>query len=167
MHRCYDDILSRITRPPRWFDEHAVPRFEAFVPHDIADIYADECCLLLIACQNCGHHFEVAMSSSTHDRIREAAIRAGLAGEKMPSEIPDATLAQAVTSKSIGYGDPPNVGCCPAGPTMSSDSVCVLQYWSRRSGSREWKRDETLEVVLETEWIGPPPDEVGEDGNPR
>jgi len=41
----YEDILSRIAEPPRWFDEQGVPRYCEFAPHCIANIYADECAL--------------------------------------------------------------------------------------------------------------------------
>lgn len=35
----YDDILNRITDPPLWWDEHAVPRFVPFEPKYMANIY--------------------------------------------------------------------------------------------------------------------------------
>jgi hypothetical protein len=36
----YEDILSRIAEPPRWFDEQGVPRYCEFAPHRIANIHA-------------------------------------------------------------------------------------------------------------------------------
>ena len=36
----YEDILSRIAEPPRWFDEQGVPRYCEFAPHRIANIYS-------------------------------------------------------------------------------------------------------------------------------
>jgi DNA-directed RNA polymerase subunit N (RpoN/RPB10) len=64
----YEDILSRIAEPPRWFDEQGVPRYCDFAPHHIANIYADECALLAIACQSCGRPFIVAHTQNSNPR---------------------------------------------------------------------------------------------------
>jgi hypothetical protein len=138
MNHNYDDIRSRIQEPPKWFDECAVPRYSDFAPHEVSDIYAHEAALVLIACQSCGQRFKVAFSRPTNGGL--AAI---LSGKKSP------TLAERIKDKSLHYGDPPNVGCCPAGPTMNSDPILVLEYWSRPSF--EWVRDHQLEIPLEGE----------------
>jgi len=127
MHRCYHDILSRIEQSPDWFDEYSVPRYGAFTPDQIANIYADECLLLRIECQQCGHPFDVAVSS-----YRE-----------------EITLAQRVEAQTVSYGDPPNIECCAAGPTMSSVSKRVIQFWVKhRYPEYCWKRAPSLEIEV-------------------
>src|ERR1700681_1058651 len=64
----YEDILSRIAEPPRWFDEQGVPRYCDFAPDRIANIHARECALLAIECQSCGRPFIVALDGSTANR---------------------------------------------------------------------------------------------------
>jgi DNA-directed RNA polymerase subunit N (RpoN/RPB10) len=59
----YEDILSRISEPPRWFDEQGVPRYCEFAPDRIAN--ARECALLAIECQSCGRPFIVALDDTT------------------------------------------------------------------------------------------------------
>jgi hypothetical protein len=53
MHNYYKDIISKIPEEPQWFDEEAVPRYCPFTPDKLANIYADECALVLIQCQGC------------------------------------------------------------------------------------------------------------------
>ena len=127
MNNPYTDIRSRIPEPPRWWDENAVPRYCDFSPSEAADIYAEECALVRIACQACGEAFDVCFSSSALSRVR---------GEQ--------GVAEDIRSNGLAFGDPPNSRCCPAGPTMSSDTVRVLEYWRRAPW--EWTRDATLEV---------------------
>ncbi len=127
MHRYYDDILNRVAEQPRWFDEVAVPRFGDFTPEAIADIYADRCVLMQIECQRCGKSFDVAMSRSMAAVLEQ-----------------DYTLWEHVDS--LHYGDPPNVRCCAAGPSMNSTSVRVIEAWER-DGSR-WHRLQQYEISL-------------------
>lgn len=133
MNHHYNDIRSRIPEPPTWFDENAVPRYEPFAPVATADIYAKEAVLLEIACQNCGHRFHVCMA---HDGALDQVLR------KRPP------LREQITAGSIHYGDPPNVECCPAGPTMNCEDLRVLEYWHLPNVTEEWVRDPALEVVL-------------------
>lgn len=126
MNRNYRDILSRIDVAPLWFDECAVPRFCEFSPHEIADIYADECALVLISCQSCEREFHVAMSSKGSRTYR--------------------SLADGAAAGTVHFGDPPNVGCCLAGPSMTSNDLRVLQFWRRAQFA--WERVPELERVL-------------------
>lgn len=126
MHHHYADIRNRIDEEPRWWDEYGTPRYCEFGPHETADIYRAEACLLLIQCQNCGRTFQVCMSWSPWE------------GE--PS------LAQQVESRRIHYGDPPNVGCCAAGATMNCIDVRVLEFW--HEGDAEFERVPELEKEL-------------------
>jgi hypothetical protein len=171
MHHDYQDIRSRIAEEPKWFDEHAVPRFNNFEPSEIANIYAEECALVLIKCQNCDHEFKVAFSFGTLDKMDhgETVLRNMLSELAWP-QTKDAyvvmrkeayarawglTLAERIRLKNIGYGDPPNIWCCAAGPTMTSDTVRVLEYWRRYESDTEgnvksidWTRYPELEIDL-------------------
>ena len=133
MNHHYSDIRDRIAEEPTWWDEDAVPRYCKFAPSEVSNIYAEEVVLLLIACQSCGHEFPVALSRASHGGL-SAIVR----GIKTP------TLTELVRSGSIWYGDPPNIYCCPAGPTMTSDTIKVLEFW-RRQTIGGWIRDEELE----------------------
>lgn len=132
----YADIRERIKEEPLWFDEAAVPRYVHFSPDHLSDIYAREAALVLIACQACQKRFKVAFARNDMDDIRAA--RDG----QEPR-----TIAAQIRQNVIHYGDPPNVGCCPAGPTMNSDPLRVLEYWLRNAATdHEWRRDESLEI---------------------
>jgi hypothetical protein len=96
----------------------------------LGHIYADQACLFVVACQCCQTRFKVAASWSSSDLI----VR------KVPS------LVQQVTDETLHYGDPPNMGCCSAGPTMNSEPVRVLEFWARSNAAREWLRVPKCEV---------------------
>lgn len=124
MHQIYEDIIGKLG-DPQWWDEVGVPRYCTFEPSKKSNIYHDEVCLLTIECQACRRSFLVAMSS------------------KSPS------LADSVRLKEIHYGDPPNIQCCPAGPTMNSIPRRVEQYWRRIRGS--WVRYFEFEQTIPCE----------------
>jgi len=134
MHCTYKDIRERLGEP-LWWDEFAVPRYCEFRPSEAANIYAWECCLLEIACQNCGKRFLVCMSWSSWAEIM---------GKPTPM------LAERIRSSVLGYGDPPNAGCCSAGPTMSSDVLRVVEYWARVDFGG-WKRNRLYEKTFTEE----------------
>jgi hypothetical protein len=138
VNRCYFDLLALTSASPLWFDEHAVPRFCEFSPDQIGNIYAAECCLLLIACQACERQFLAAVSIDEIGLIR-------LGHQKRP---PPPWL----TASDLEYGDPPNVECCPAGPTMNSVPLRVVEAWDRHEG-HEWKRRPEREGPIECEWM--------------
>jgi hypothetical protein len=131
MNNPYQDIRNKLGYPI-WWDEHAVPRYCAFTPEEFADIYAREGCLLEIACQNCGRRFKVAMSSSVFDQL---------------------DLSLRVKYNTIHYGDPPNVGCCAAGPTMNSVPLRVLRFYRREPKRDRWQRVPELEKDVACEWV--------------
>lgn len=133
MHHHYNDITSRILAPPMWYDENAVPRYCDFAPDEVADIYATEVALVEIACQDCGQRFNVAFS---WDRVEWV--------KGVPRLHEAMTLADV---KRLHYGDPPNAGCCPAGPTMNCDDLRVLEFW-RKDEAFTWTRIPELEVAL-------------------
>jgi len=138
MKHYYEDILKLTKREPIWFDENAVPRYCEFSPKVIADIYADECSLVLIQCQSCHTEFKVAFSDEKFS-IRKM-ITESFVGRKL------STLAESIRGHQIHYGDPPNMRCCPAGNTMNCDDIKVLEYWRRSKFG--WKRIRKLEIVL-------------------
>lgn len=88
----YADIIERIPEPPLWWDEFGVPRYRAFAANRVGNVYAREAVLFEVACQACGRQFRVALSSG-----------------KAPS------IADAIRSKELHYGDPPNVKSAPPG----------------------------------------------------
>lgn len=137
MHQSYEDIRRRIG-VPLWHDEHGVPRYDPFEHGLCADIYADECALVSIACQNCGERFNVAFSESPLTRLRIETRDLG------------PTPAEQIRDGSIHYGDPPRRNCCPAGATMNCLDLMVLEYW-RRGDDFTWQRDGSLEVDVATE----------------
>jgi len=140
MHEYYKDIINKIAEEPQWFDEFAVPRYCEFGPRRLADIYANVCALVLIACQSCGEQFKVAFSQNAMDKVRYKLM---FPDKELPS------LAAQIKAKTIHYGDPPNIECCPAGPTETCINIKVLQYWKR--DKFEWVRDKSLEIEIEEE----------------
>lgn len=138
MHHHYNDIRSRIPEEPTWFDEHAVPRYCPFSPNETADIYADECALLEVHCQSCERPFMVAVTCKSFDRYDFATKTRGL------------SLADRVVARKLSYGDPPNVDCCPAGPTMNGVEVRVVEFW--RKERLKWSRAPDLEVDVTPDW---------------
>jgi hypothetical protein len=178
MNHDYQDILDLIVEPPRWWDEHAVPRWCEFHPEATANIYADEALLMLIECQDCGHEFHVCMSVSRSDvmmrafdrrsyeaweLLQRAAKRASKADgvlidldavEKIVNDdIASYTLADAVRDGEIHYGDPPNAcpADCAAGATMNSVPKRVVEFWSRDSVEGQKFREWTRHPELEIE----------------
>ena len=147
----YEDILSRIAEPPRWFDEQGVPRYCDFAPDRIANIHAQECALLAIECQSCGRPFIVALDAGTanHNVISPPK-----------KEREWRSLADIIRSHQIEYRDPPNVACCGVGAMQTSTTRRVLEYWERiqetykdpdtgillSRGRRNWTRDHSLEI---------------------
>jgi hypothetical protein len=151
VYQCYDDILSRIAEEPVWFDEHAVPRYCQFAPDKLANIYAHEAVLAEITCQVCKRVFRVAFSSANWN---------------------SGTIADAIRSQTLHYGDPPNVECC-GNADMNSEPRKVIEYWrrwdpkyiQRRGGmdvisdpaASNWDRDHTLEIDIKhsPDWVDP------------
>lgn len=127
MYVDYYDIVGRISEDPKWWLD-GVPRYCDFSPR-AATIYGDEVALVDSACQACGQRFTVAVVND-------------LRGD------PTATMALGIREGRIGVGDPPNIGCCQAGPTMNSDELHIIEYWFVNP-EHEWQRDPSLEIDLE------------------
>lgn len=135
MNAHYEDILSRIKEEPVWFDEHAVPRFCPFEPGRAADIYADEVVLAVIACQNCSREFRVAFSLNAFMAVTRQA----------------KSIQEQIKTRTLHYGDPPNICCCASGPTMNSEMLRVEEYWMRDWQKFEWVRKPELEVEFDND----------------
>ena len=151
MHASYDDIMSRISTAPIWFDEHAVPRYCAFGPYRSANIHIGEIALAEITCQECQRRFQVAFSAVNFS---------------------EQTVAEAIRNKTLHYGDPPRHDgdpadrhACSAGASMNSEPRRVLEYW-RRHDKRyvkdklitdnayfTWVRDPSLEIDIRPAWV--------------
>jgi hypothetical protein len=146
----YDDILLRIAEEPTWFDEYAVPRYCKFGPDMIANIYAREATLAEVSCQACKRVFRVAFSELDRQ---------------------EGTIADAIRSRTLHFGDPPNA-CCGIGASMNSEPRQVIEYWSRhdpkhtrREGDQtvvtnvvawmKWVRDPALEIDIRPDWVDP------------
>ena len=126
MHCNYEDILSRVSIPPLWFDEHAVPRYCLPEPHVSSNIYADKVGFFEIACQGCDHRFLVEMTETCG-----SALLHGSRGEP----------------RHWHYGDPPNINCCGAGPTMNSVPIRIVVFYERKDFKWEVTiRDLALDV---------------------
>jgi hypothetical protein len=123
-HTNYADILSRIAEAPQWFDEVAVPRYCAFAPDKTARIHKHEALLVLAGCQSCAHLYRLAITRPRHDPSLELEIR----------------------KRTLGYGDPPNIGCCSPGRSETVIVLQVLEYWRILRPSLQWERDRSLEV---------------------
>lgn len=149
MFRHYHDILSRISEEPTWWQEGGIPRYGPFDPKESTGIHCNEVVLIEIACQHCDRRFLVTVERDEIDR----------------------KLAQEIVDGEMGWGDPPNVQCCGAGPVDTSVPIRVVEYWAR--GHREylrptttpgvssitdpeafseWRRDPSLEVALPADW---------------
>jgi len=128
MHHHFDDIRSRITEPPSWFDSNGTPRYGEFKPGACPCIYADEVVLLEIGCQCCEQRF----MAEIHHSITEHGF--------------GWTLASRV--QNLHYGDPPAHRC--VGDTMTCLDFRVVQFWRRtHTPMLDWERVPELEVMLE------------------
>jgi hypothetical protein len=132
MNNYFQDIVEKLGEP-KWFDDNGYPRYCDFAPDEISNIYAREVAFLLITCQNCNTPFKVAVSSN------------GFNWHGGPH-----SYRQIILDHAIGYGDPPNMHCCSAGPSMTSNPVRVLEFWERYvDGVFEWVRNPIYEINVD------------------
>ena len=140
MKASYKDIRLRLGKP-QWWDENGVPRYARFLPDLCANIYAQEAVLYQIACQNCGQTFDVVSSWGEWDRLGDEHRR---------------SLRDLIDARDLHYGDPPNIGCCPSGPTMNSIPLRTLEYWYREEKAGViWFRNRDWEKLdIRPDWAG-------------
>lgn len=134
MNHHYSDIRSLTADEPLWWDENAVPRYCEFAPRVTANIYAVSAVLLLIECQNCSREFKVCMTNGPMDEYHGISLR------------------RDIEADEIHYGDPPNAGCCPAGPTMNSVPRRVIEYWDLSDPATDPVRVAELERPIRCDW---------------
>lgn len=137
----YHDIIDR-AGPPDWWGPGGVPRYGRFDPSAI-DIYATQAALYEIECQGCRRRFRVGETWS----IAAAGMRARSSDFK--AIMASAIRARLEAGESLHYGDPPNAGCCPSGPTMSSSFVRVLEY--HEADDFAWKRLPEVEALVQAD----------------
>lgn len=124
MHEAYEDITSRISEEPTWYDQNGTPRYGKFTPDGCPNIYSSHVALMEIACQSCGKRFRVEMHTDVwndHDTL----------------------------PKKWHYGDPPRHSCMGGGDTMNCEDLFVLEVWSKSNPLRNWKRLRKLEGAIE------------------
>jgi hypothetical protein len=123
MYNYLGDIIDKLGEPIWW--DGAIPRYCEFHPKVLNNIYAQECALILIKCQSCGHKFKVTINwDYAANGIINNIIKNG---------------------DIIEYGDPPNIRCCPAGPTETSDTIKILEFW-QKNRNLGWERNAELEI---------------------
>ena len=120
MKQEYKDIRDKLGYPV-WWDECGAPRYCKVGPSLVNDIYADEVVFLEVRCQRCGHVFVVARSLNFLEKHQQGK----------------GFVDRLEADEEIPYGDPPNIGCCYAGPTMQSISVRVISCWTK-GHHHEW-----------------------------
>lgn len=117
----YSDIIEKAGKP-LWFDENGVSRYVEFHPNRCVMAGTQEVVLAEVMCQGCGTSFLVALS--WRDGKREIYGQAS----------PPADRLTKTDGNSLHYGDPPNIGCCAFGPTMTSDFHRIVEAWIRSAG---------------------------------
>jgi len=122
MHENYDDIKSRITEEPTWYDSNGTPRYGNFSPDKCPDIYSHKVVLMIIECQYCGEQFTVEMHTGWCD-----------------SNLNHPPL-------KWHYGDPPIHGC--VGDTMNCEDLEVLEVWLKENIG-EWERKSEFEGIFD------------------
>jgi hypothetical protein len=128
-----------------------VPRYCAFEPGEADNIYADKVALVRITCQGCAHAFKVCYSSTNYDT--QLPDREDLASYLRFTALEETFVeleGGGRYRREFAYGDPPNINCCAAGPTMTAVPDLVLEFWRRNSG--EWERVPELEIAVTPSW---------------
>jgi hypothetical protein len=112
----YKDIIDRINEPPKWWDRCGCPRYCDPTPENCSHVYAKHCAFMVIECQACSHEFVVEFAASSIDMLDRHA---------------EPPAFREWDPTNLHYGDPPNIGCCPAGATMNSVPRVLLGSWDR------------------------------------
>lgn len=129
MKHDYRDIIDR-AGPPDYYDENGTPRYGQPTPADRPDIYADFVAVALVRCQNCGQQFRVMMSDNKVSMWRVLSEHSWT-----EAELPDYPHGH---EGFCCYGTPPRHGD-PAGNTMMSEPVAILEFW-RQTRVGDWER---------------------------
>ena len=118
MRAAYDDITSKITERPQWWDYHGTPRYAPFTPALCPDLAARQAVLLQIACPSCQERFLVEMHGTP--------------------------LAPLGPLGLLHYGHPPYHDC--VGDAMQGEVLAIVEAWQRAFHRVvEWERQPHLE----------------------
>ena len=125
MHGSYEDILSRISEPPLWYDQNGVPRYAKFHPSMCPNISSKTVVLARsIACQECGQEFFVEMHAT-------------IWSEREDNE-----------PRQWHYGDPPS-HCKGAGDSMNCIDLEIVECWHRDvTKNFAWRRVPEFEGLI-------------------
>lgn len=161
MHHHFDDITDKLGTP-KWFDRNGFPRYCDFDPDKTSNIYADVVFLVEIACQDCLHKMDVAISLSTHHLCLDDCFKNkwnDIAKEKnidygklIFSHHWDDFFRKFSVEEFLNllhYGDPPRHGCLGAGETMNCYDVKIKQCWIKNRDTFEFERHNEFEITLE------------------
>ena len=135
MKNGYGDVVAAAGEPA-WYDENGVPRYQEFHPYGCVNKRALEAFLVEVRCQACGRAYPVAITWDGNPQY--------LAGMALGPGLP-LSQGHSAPNSSLHYGDPPNVGCCNSGHTMSSDFVRIIQAWTREK--LRWQKLEDAVVA--------------------
>lgn len=114
----YDDIISKLGEP-LWFSKDGYPRYCKYIPSECG-VYHKFSALCLVKCQACGKEFKIGTATNLIDIwYRETQ---GHIDKNM-------TELEKIRYVLEYSGDPPNVDCCAAGPTMTVEFVSFLEMW--------------------------------------
>lgn len=124
----YTDIISKLGTPV-WFTQDGYPRYCEYHPSECG-IYHKFSALILVKCQSCGRDFKIGTISDYYKIY--LLKRAGQISDDM-SELKKVRYA-------LEYcGDPPNIECCSAGPTMTVEHVSFLEIW-KYNDNHVWEK---------------------------
>jgi hypothetical protein len=143
VHNDYHDITSRIKEEPKWYDQNGAPRYDAFNPMDVPNIYATEVVLVKIKCQDCGKEFMVGMGFCEMDKLYN--LRASSYEEDIRQYLKDDEQHYWFP---VHYGDPPSHGC--VGDTMNCIDIKIVEFWKKEKYI-DWVRKPEYEVANKEE----------------
>jgi hypothetical protein len=108
MKDAYDDIRSRISEPPLWWNRYGVPRYEEpSVPEHLLGV---------VGCQSCERVFVVSPIEPVY--VRNPYATKGNVEVKEDAELDYKGKSHLRLRDDWGYGDPPRHGCI--GDSMSA-----------------------------------------------
>ncbi len=170
MHCAFEDIIKKCGKPD-WYDQDGVPRYGAFDPDNVSNIYADHAALLEIQCQQCRQMFIVSVHCKSYD-VEYKQLLWVTAYESKYGKKPDESHRSRFYIDSEGlhriqlpkegdagwfiYGDPPIHGIydwhknCMAGDTMNSIPNKMVEFWMKED--LKWVRRPEYEVYVRPKW---------------
>ncbi len=124
----YGDIVEKAGRPI-WFDEAGVPRYGVFHPRRCLTPGVREAFLVGVRCDGCGQQFPVVVTWAE----QPGSLRLTGSGGDL---------------RALGYGLPPNIGCCRHGPEAPSITVALHEAWVLTAAKVWMQLDEAAVLVI-------------------